>query len=261
MVVSKCLEPRWQIDAYGTDGELHQYTLEHSLDILKAHVHNVNRSYRHAVFFRKRFCKLNAARIGRVGAVEKDYEGLLCCRDFAKDLILRRLIVASCDTCDAAVGQYNDTYGGMLSDDLACAELCCFLKRNIVVEPGSAHHSGHFLLSTANSALDHVSDAIHHAEPDPAVILSDDKLNRFVGNEFWLSGHDGFSGTALRKLINDARFRIFISDVRQHHQIHKTLDEGGLAGSDGANHPNVDISAGSLFNILINTCICHKNLR
>ena len=149
----------------------------------------------------------------------------------------------------------------MFGDDLFRSELRCFVKGYIIIEPWSANHPRLLILRISECARYHIAHAVHHAHAHRDIVIADIKLDSFIRNEFRLGRHDRPPCSALGQFVYNAFACIFVSDLRQNHKIHKSLNKGRFARAHGADNTDIDVTSGTLFNIPVNTCIRHTNLR
>ena len=103
----------------------------------------------------------------------------------------------------------------------ARAQLRRLLKRDVMVEPGRAHHARRAVLHVADGPRHEIANAVHqaHVAELPLRKLDADGL---VGDKARLRRHDRTAGAALRQLVGHAGTDVFIFDVGQHEQVQKT---------------------------------------
>ena len=173
--------------------------------------------------------------------VDDDHKGLAQRVQFPHNALFSFRVGRARHFCDGTVGGHDHAQRRVLSDDFARAQFRGLLKGNVVIEPGRAHHAGVLAFVQAQHAADQVAYAVYQAHFDGRLIAQGD-FRRLVGHKFGLRRHDGASRAAHGQFIDCAFAAVFALHVREHEQLHKTLDKGGFSGAHGPDYADVYVA-------------------
>ena len=193
-----------------------------------------------------------------LGGVEQHHKGLAHGFEFLNDPLLRLQVVLPRDVGDGSIGGHHNANGGVVSDNLLGAQLRRLGHGNLVVHPGGGHHPGLVSVHLPHGSGHHVAHAVNEPHGEGAAVLHG-QAHRILRDEFGLGGHHHAAGPALGQLIPGPVPQVGVLDFRQHHSLHKALDEGGFSRANRTNHPNVNIALGALGDILIQFVVIHSN--
>ncbi|MNZ84890.1 hypothetical protein D3C78_1036610 [compost metagenome] len=139
----------------------------------------------------------------------------------------------------------------MLLDDLTGPDFCRFLKRNWLLKPRCRDHSWSILILVAFSAFYSVTHTVYQSNVNLKPFRNLD-LDCVVRHELRFSGHNCFACCALRKLIHSSYPICLIRDVRQDNCFHEALDKCRFPRANRADDAKINVSAGTLGNVLEN---------
>ena len=138
----------------------------------------------------------------------------------------------------------------MIADHLLRAELCCLRKRDLFFEPWCFYHALFAVLHMSAGTINHVSHTVDHAHLDIQIVPYPD-LRGLLRDKFRFCCHHDFSGCRLGQLIRQSFPFMFILQIRQHHQFHKSFDKCRFPGTNGPHYAYVDLSSCPVTDILI----------
>ena len=187
----------------------------------------------------------------RIAGIDNHQEGLAGFLHVADGFALCSNVVLPGNVRNGAVSGHHQADGAVVFHHLLGSQLRRFRHGNFMVKPGRGHHPGRAILLRPHSAVNHVAHGIDEPNPQSGGAVGRN-LHRLFRDELGFRGHNGLSRAALGQLIPGPFLAIGVVNTGDHQFFHDPLDEGGLSGSHRANHTDIDISAGSHSNVLIN---------
>ena len=191
-----------------------------------------------------------------VGRVEHHQEGLSQLLELGDHPLLRLQIVLPGDVGNGTVCGDHDTDGGMLRNDLACADLRGLGHGDLIVKPGGGYHAGAVVLQGAHRAGNHIAYAVDEADGEGRPVVHGD-LNGLLRDEFGLGGHDGAPGAALGQLIPGPLPAVHVVDIGDDHGLHEAFDKGRFSRPHRPHDADIDIPLGTQGNIFIDLALFH----
>ena len=165
--------------------------------------------------------------------------------------MLRFQIILSGNIGDSAVGGHHNTDGAVSVHDLFRPQLCCFRHWDFMIIPWGGHHSGDTFLLSPHRATHHVANGIDHTNTQLCRSVRRN-FHRFLRYELRLGSHDGLTAAALGQFVTGSLLAIWVFNAGNDQFFHDSLDQGGFSGSHRPHNTDVDITAGSCGNVLIN---------
>ena len=138
----------------------------------------------------------------------------------------------------------------MLLDYFFRADFRRFRKRNFVVRPRGANKPFLAVFFRAERAFHDVTDAVDHSYVDVKIVRNG-YADRFAWNKVRLSRHYTFAVARLRQFVDSPFSGVFVLYGVDYESVHKSLDKGRFAASDGSDDADVNIAAGARRNIVI----------
>ncbi|MNN26305.1 hypothetical protein D3C81_1398060 [compost metagenome] len=139
----------------------------------------------------------------------------------------------------------------MLLNYFACANLRRFLKRNRFLKPRCGNHARPVFILVALCAFDGIPYTIDQPDIHFKAFRNLD-LHRVVRHKFRLRCHDCFASCALRQFIHSSYPVCFARNVRQNNRLHEAFDECRFPRANRADDAKINVSAGTLGNVLEN---------